>query len=80
MIPILFAWSIAKPRPFPFNYGLSMYVLALLTVVCVVLTWILPESVNEPKGSLYTEVEERSKKRAKVDGSVEAPLLENEVN
>lgn len=57
-----------------------MYVLALLTVICVVLTWILPESVNEPKGSLYTAVEERSKKRGKVDGSVEAPLLENEVN
>lgn len=56
-----------------------MYVLALLTVVCVVLTWILPESVNEPKGSLYTEVEERSKQRRAVDGSVKAPLLANEV-
>lgn len=74
---MLFAWSIEKPRPFPLNYGLSMYVLSLLTVLCVVLTWILPASVNQGKGSLYSEVEEKAKQ--KVDVKVDAPLLENEV-
>ena len=77
LIPILFAWSIEKPRPFPLNYGLSMYVLSLLTVLCVILTWILPASVNQGKGSLYSEVEEKVKQ--KTDVEVDAPLLANEV-
>lgn len=52
-VPILFAWSIEKPRPFPLNYGLSMYVLALLTVFCVIMTWILPHSIDNGKGSIH---------------------------
>ena len=40
-----------------------MYVLALLTVVCVIMTWILPTSINFSKGSLYTSVNERMEKR-----------------
>ena len=74
----MFSWSIEKPRPFPLNYGLSMYLLALLSFVCVVMMWILPSSVNEGKGSLYTDVENRMEKRRQE--KLKAPLLENEVN
>lgn len=35
------------------NYGLSMYVLALLTVFCVIMTWILPHSIDNGKGSIH---------------------------
>ena len=74
----MFSWSIEKPRPFPLNYGLSMYLLALLSFVCVVMMWILPHSVNEGKGSLYVDVENRMEKRRQE--KLKAPLLKNEVN
>ena len=61
-----------------------MYCLALLTLVCVVMAWALPSSVNEGKGSLYTEVENRMEKRrqekAKAKEDLDAPLLENPVH
>lgn len=63
-----------------------MYCLALLTFVCVVMAWTLPRSVNEGKGSLYTEVENRMEKRrqekekAKAKEGLDAPLLENPVH
>ena len=69
MIPMVFAWSIDKPRPFPFNYGFSMYILALMTLICVVMTWILPKSIDEGKGSMHDA------KKAK---SVTAPLLNDQ--
>ena len=61
---MLYSWSIAKPRPFPFNYGLSMYVLALLTLVCIFMVFGLPTEINGAKGSLYV-VEQRMENRRK---------------
>lgn len=59
-----------------------MYCLALLTLVCIVMAWVLPKSVNEGKGSLYTEVENRMEKRRqeKAQTGLDAPLLENPVH
>ena len=59
-----------------------MYCLALLTLVCIVMTWVLPKSVNEGKGSLYAEVESRMEKRRqeKARAALDAPLLENPVH
>lgn len=37
-----------------------MYILALLTVVCVVMTWILPKSIDEGKGSMHDVKEEKN--------------------
>ena len=42
-----------KPRPFLLNYGLSMYILALITVICVIMTWFLPRSIDVGKGSIH---------------------------
>lgn len=35
------------------NYGLSMYILALITVICVIMTWFLPRSIDVGKGSIH---------------------------
>lgn len=81
---MLFAWSIEKPRPFPLNYGLSMYVLALLTLFCVFMTIALPDSVNSVKGTLYeavdTKMENRRQEKARLaNEGVRAPLLDEVV-
>ena len=81
---MLFSWSIEKPRPFPLNYGLSMYTLALLTLLCVLMTMALPDSVNSVKGTLYeavdTKMEKRRLEKAKIaNEDVKAPLLDEVV-
>ena len=72
------------PRPFPLNYGLSMYTLALLTLLCVLMTIALPDSVNSVKGTLYEAVdrkmENRRLEKAKIaNEDVKAPLLDEVV-
>ena len=62
---MLYSWSIAKPRPFPFNYGLSMYILALLTLLCIFMALGLPSEINGAKGSLFDVVEQRMENRRK---------------
>ena len=69
VIPMVFAWSIEKHRPFPITYGLSMYILALMTLICVIMTWILPKSIDEGKGSIHD---------AKREKSVTVPLLDGQ--
>ena len=65
---MLYSWSIEKPRSFPLDFGLSFYVLALLSLTCVLMAWALPDSVNMTKGSLYNEVDAKMEKRKKEKG------------
>ena len=46
IIGALFAWSISEEREYPFNYPLSHYTLAMCVIVALVLTAMLPRSLN----------------------------------
>ena len=48
----IFAWSISEERPFPFHYGFTYYLLGLMMIFIAFYIYLLPESINRPKGSV----------------------------
>lgn len=48
---VVFAWSINRPRPFPFNYQLAFYVMAVLMAVVSFAGWDvirIPDTEEDP--------------------------------
>ena len=48
----IFAWSISEERPFPFHYGFTYYLLGIMMIFIAFYIYLLPESINRPKGSV----------------------------
>ena len=48
----IFAWSISEERPFPFHYGFAYYLLGIMMIFIAFYIYLLPESINRPKGSV----------------------------
>ena len=53
---VTFAWSINRPHPFPFDYELVFYLMALLVVVLVRVGW---NAISIPETSDHSSAGER---------------------
>lgn len=55
----IFAWSISKERPWPFNYALTYHLLGLLMIGVSFYVYLLPKSINHPKGKVVDHYKNR---------------------
>ena len=55
----LFAWSVSKDRPFPFNYGFTYHLLGILMIGISFYIYLLPKSINKPKGRIADAYKKR---------------------
>lgn len=60
----IFAWSIAKDRPFPFHYGFTYYILGIMMVGISFYIYLLPKSVNNAKGKIADDYKKREQELA----------------
>lgn len=55
----IFAWSISKERPWPFNYALTYHLLGLVMIGVSFYVYLLPKSINHSKGKVIDHYKNR---------------------